>query len=131
MSRTVPGEPHSDEFRVEAETTGSHAVVTVVGEIDAYTAPALRSKLLELAGSGVERVVIDLRRVEFIESVGLGTLVAARKRMHAGDKTICLVVGEDQRRVRTPLEITRLDHVFPIHATLDAAVKDCLSETAA
>lgn len=120
-----------DDFSVKAESCGSHAVVVVIGEIDVATAPLLKKKLLELVATGVSRVVVDLRQVTFIESVGLGTLVAARKELCAGDKNLCLVIGEHQSKVRAPFEITRLDRVFPIHPTLEAAIEDCLSESAA
>lgn len=120
-----------DGFEVEAHVAGVHAVVAVTGEIDAVTAPILKDKLMELVATGVERVVVDLTLVTFIESVGLGTLVAARKRLAAGDKNLCLVIGDHQRNIRVPFEITRLDNVFPIHSTREAAVDDCLSEPAA
>ncbi|HUR17364.1 MAG TPA: STAS domain-containing protein [Acidimicrobiales bacterium] len=120
-----------DGFGVEAEVVGTQAVVVVTGEIDALTAPALNAKLLELAETGVERVVVDLQGVTFIESVGLGTLVAARKRLGTGDKTVCLVIADHQVNVRRPFEITRLDEVFPIHPTREAAIDACLTEPAA
>ncbi|HUP68938.1 MAG TPA: STAS domain-containing protein [Acidimicrobiales bacterium] len=120
-----------DGFKVEAEVKGAQAVVTVAGEIDAATAPILKQRLLALVDTGVERVVVDLREVTFIESVGLGTLVAARKRLAAGDRNLCLVIGDDQVKIRAPFEITRLDDVFPIHPTLEAAIEDCLTEPAA
>lgn len=120
-----------DEFEVSAEVDGAHAVVVVTGEIDAVTTPMLKEKLMKLVATGVERVVVDLTSVTFIESVGLGILVAARKRLAAGDKNLCLVIGDNQRNIRVPFEITRLDQVFPIHPTREAAVQDCLSEPAA
>lgn len=120
-----------DGFKVEAEVIGSQAVVAVAGEIDAATAPILKEKLLALVETGVERVVVDLTEVTFIESVGLGTLVAARKRLVAGDKSLCLVIADHQVNIRGPFEITRLDEVFPIHATREAAIEDCLTEPAA
>lgn len=120
-----------DDFEVTVEACGSHAVVVVKGEIDVATAPLLKRSLVELVATGVARVVVDLRGVSFIESVGLGALVSARKELFAGDKNLCLVIAENQSRIRSPFEITRLDLVFPIHATLEAAVEDCLSESAA
>ena len=57
--------------------------------------------------------------------------MAARKRLAAGDKSLCLVIGEDQARIRVPFEITRLDDVFPIHPTREAAIEACLTEPAA
>lgn len=118
-------------FEVDAVASGPHAVVVVRGEIDAHTAPALRERLLALVTDGIDRLVVDLRNVEFIESVGLGTLVAARKRLRPYDKSLCLVLGPEQSVLRRTFEITGLDKVFPIHPTVEAAVEDCLREPAA
>lgn len=120
-----------DGFKVEAEVMGSHAVVAVAGEIDAATAPILKEQLLALVETGVAQIVVDLSEVTFIESVGLGTLVAARKRMVAHDRNLCLVIADHQVNIRGPFEITRLDDVFPIHSTREAAISDCLTEPAA
>jgi anti-sigma B factor antagonist len=118
-------------FEVGAVTTGPHAVVTVRGELDAHTAPMLKERLLGLVDEGIDRMVVDLREVTFIESVGLGTLVAARKRLRQSDKSLCLVIAGEQSVLRRTFEITGLDKVFPIHATVEAASADCLQEPAA
>lgn len=114
-----------------SERMGSHAIVTVAGEIDAYSAPALRHELRSLTDGGVERMVLDLRDVTFIDSTGIGTLVMVKKSLGAADKTMCLVVGENQGTVRRVFEITSVDRVMPIHPTVEEAVTDCLGEPAA
>ena len=118
-------------FHVDAVASGPHAVVAVRGEIDAHTAPALKERLLDLVAGGIDRLVVDLREVTFIESVGLGTLVAARKRLRPFDKSLCLVLDPSQKVLRRTFEITALDKVFPIHPSVEAAVEDCLKEPAA
>jgi anti-sigma B factor antagonist len=118
-------------FEVDAVASGPHAVVVVKGEIDAHTAPQLKERLLDLVAGGIDRLVVDLRGVTFIESVGLGTLVAARKRLRPFDKSLCLALGPEQSVLRRTFEITALDKVFPIHPTVEAAVEDCLQEPAA
>jgi anti-sigma B factor antagonist len=118
-------------FEVEAVASGTHAVVVVRGEIDAHTAPAMRDRMLDLVSQGVDRLVVDLREVGFIESVGLGTLVAVRKRLRPSDKCLCLVLDPQQAVLRRTFEITGLDKIFPIHPSLDDAVEDCLREPAA
>lgn len=118
-------------FDIDAVASATHAVVVVRGEIDAHTAPRLKDRLMELVTDGVDRVVIDLRQVQFIESVGLGTLVAVRKRLRPADKSLCLVLGDDQGVLRRTFEITGLDKIFPIHADVETAVEDCLREPAA
>jgi anti-sigma B factor antagonist len=118
-------------FQIEHVVSGQHAVVTVRGEIDAHTAPGLREHLLLLVEQGADRLVLDLREVTFIESVGLGALVATRKRLRPSDKSLCLVLGVEQTVLRRTFEITGLTKVFPIHPTVEAAVEDCLQEPAA
>jgi anti-sigma B factor antagonist len=120
-----------EDFTVKAEALGPHAIVTVAGEIDASTAPMLRAEFLALVDSGVDRLVVDLRGVTFIESVGLGTLVAARKRLRRFDRSLCLVLDDSQRSLYRTFEITGLTKVFPIHPTVEAAVEDCLDGSAA
>ena len=118
-------------FEIDAVASGTHAVVVVRGEIDAHTAPSLKERLLGLVTDGIDRAVVDLREVTFIESVGLGTLVAVRKRLRPSDKSLCLVLSPDQTVIRRTFEITGLDKVFPIHPDVEAAVTDCLQEPAA
>ena len=118
-------------IEIDAVASGPHGVVVVRGEIDAHTAPQLKERLLDLITEGIDRVVIDLREVTFIESVGLGTLVAVRKRLRPSDKNVCLVIGPDQTVIRRTFEITALDKVFPIHPDVETAVEDCLREPAA
>jgi anti-sigma B factor antagonist len=118
-------------LEIDAIASGNHAVVEVRGELDAHTSPALKERLIQLVADGIDRVVVDLRGVTFIESVGLGTLVAVRKRLRPSDKSLCLVMDESQGVLRRTFEITGLDKVFPIHPSVQAAVEDCLQEPAA
>ena len=119
------------EFGVEAVRSGTQAVLSVWGEVDAHTAPRMREKILSLVVEGVDRLVIDLTRVSFMDSSGLGTIVAAKKRLQVGDKSLCLVLGPDQTMMHRLFDITGLNQVLPIHDSVDAAVEDCLSDPAA
>jgi len=96
---------------------------------------ARRSTLpLALSGSdgnqtidaGSRRLVVDLRQVSFIDSVGLGVLIGVRRRLlaHTGhDGSLQLVCAEGL--VLRVLRLTSLDGVFPVHATLaDALGRD-------
>ena len=55
-------------------------IVSLNGELDAYTAPDFRDTLVEIVEGGVSWVIADLTSVEYIDSVGLGILVGAAKR---------------------------------------------------
>ena len=123
--------PAANQFRVESVRDERHAVVQVAGELDALTAPRLHDELVALANDGVERVVLDLRRLSFVDSFGLGVIVSARRRLNPQGNSLCLVADDDQSTLRRVLEITGLDQVLPVHATVADAVEDCLAEPAA
>jgi anti-sigma B factor antagonist len=95
-------------------------VLSVRGEVDVYTAPRLREKLVELVSQGHHQVVVDLESVDFLDSTGLGVLVGGLKRLrsHEGDLTLVCT----QHRILKVFEITGLTKVFSIHDTVDAAV---------
>ncbi|MGH9164658.1 MAG: STAS domain-containing protein [Acidimicrobiales bacterium] len=99
---------------------GPMTVLSVRGEVDVYTAPRLREKLVELVGQGKHQIVIDLEAVEFLDSTGLGVLVGALKRLRSHDGDLSLVCT--QHRILKVFEITGLTRVFTIHDSVDAAV---------
>ncbi len=96
-----------------------YAMLSVEGEVDVYTAPILRQKLGELADRrGLSRIVVDLESVEFLDSTGLGVLVAALNRARRQDGDVELICS--RRRILRVFEITGLTKVFTIHESLDA-----------
>ena len=93
-------------------------VVSARGELDVATVPQLAAALGGL-GEDVARVVVDLADVTFVDSSGLGALIAARVRP-GGARTVAIV--SDRPAVVRAFAITSLDSIFPIHSTLDAAL---------
>ncbi len=120
-----------EEFRIDAVRDERHAVIVIVGELDAATAPLLRDELMSLSSDGIERVVLDCRALAFVDSFGLGVIVSAKKRLSQSGNSLCIVAGEGQRTLRRLLDITGLDRLLPVHATVADAVDDCLAEPAA
>ena len=96
------------------------SVLAVTGEVDVYTAPRLREKLVELVSQGKYRIVVDLEKVDFLDSTGLGVLVGGLKRLRSHDGDLLLVCT--QHRILKVFEITGLTKVFSIHDSVDAAV---------
>jgi anti-sigma B factor antagonist len=95
------------------------SVLTVRGEVDVYTAPRLRERLVELAGEGHYRVIVDLEGVDFLDSTGLGVLVGGLKRLRSHDGDLQLVCT--QHRILKVFEITGLTKVFSIFDSVAAA----------
>lgn len=63
----------------ESVYADSETVLTVKGEIDVYTAPKLREKLLSLCEREGHKVVVDLSEVSYMDSTGLGVFIGAYK----------------------------------------------------
>jgi anti-sigma B factor antagonist len=109
------------EFSVETASLGDNAfVVTLTGEVDLYTSPALEQALDGAVGLGGTSVALDLAKVSFVDSTVLETLLRYHERLF--DLGGRLVLVTDDRRVLRTFEITGLDHVFTIEGRLaDAA----------
>ena len=74
-------------FHLESITAGADcAVLRVAGEVDVYTAPQLRERVIGLLAGGVRHIVADLREVDFLDSTGLGALVGSLRRNVAATK---------------------------------------------
>ena len=95
-------------------------MLEVGGEVDLSTAPALRSRVEELIRDGVRRLLVDLERVDFLDSSGLSALVTALKVMQEVDGRMALVCTRDA--VLKVFTVTGLDRVFSIHASVPEAV---------
>jgi anti-sigma B factor antagonist len=101
-------------------------IVDVEGEIDVYTAPRLRELLIDLVNNGNHQIVVNMEKVEFLDSTGLGVLVGGLKRVRAHDGSLDLVCT--QERILKIFRITGLTKVFGIHDTVDEAIEHRKSE---
>ena len=108
------------ELGLDVTESDGATVLAVRGEVDVYTAPRLREKLVELVAQGRYTIVVDLEAVDFLDSTGLGVLVGGLKRVRSHDGDLILVCTH--QRILKVFEITGLTKVFTIHDSLDAAV---------
>jgi anti-sigma B factor antagonist len=100
---------------------GDWTVVDVAGEVDVFTAPKLREHIIDLVGQGKTRIVVNLERVEFMDSTGLGVLVGGLKRIKEQDGALALAAPTPP--VMRLLTITGLTQVFAVHETVDTALR--------
>jgi anti-sigma B factor antagonist len=112
MTTTSPGAGDQGNLDLSTELTGDSAVVTLRGEVDVYTAPAVREELYRLVDGGTRRIALNLRGMDFIDSSGLGVFVGVLKRVReaSGD----LELRALQPAARKVFEITGLTQVFSV-----------------
>jgi len=80
----------------ETARAGEETALLVNGDVDAYTSPDLRRAILDLADTGVRRILVDLRRAGFLESTGLGVLVGCRASLAARGIDLIVQPRSDQ-----------------------------------
>jgi anti-sigma B factor antagonist len=103
-----PVEPHS-RLQMWVDDSPARVVIRLAGEIDLATVPQLRQVLDAHARSG-QTMVIDLRGIEFIDSMGLAALVRVRHRAVARGARLELVAPPET--VYKVFTLTRLDQLF-------------------
>lgn len=111
--------PLADAMTTSVSVHDDATVLTVAGEVDLATAPALESAIEATLGGRPAALIIDLLQVSFLASAGMAALVAAHQR--AGSATSIVLVAEGPATSRQ-LKLTNLDQVFALHPTLDAAL---------
>jgi anti-sigma B factor antagonist len=105
---------------LDSRPEGKWMVVDVKGEVDVYTAPKLREKIVDLVTQGSHEIIVNLEGVEFLDSTGLGVLVGGLKRVKSHDGTMALVCTKP--KILKVFSITGLSKVFPIFDTVQEAV---------
>lgn len=109
---------------LEVQTRQAENGVTVLaptGRLDVAGAPALKDAIgVVINDDGSPRVVIDMEGVSFVDSTGLGSVIAALKQIRGRQGELRLAAPNQQ--VRVVLELTTLDRVFPYYATVEEAL---------
>ena len=98
------------------------AVVRVEGRLNMVAAPELRDVVGQAVASGRTRVVVDLAGVEFMDSSGLGALIASLKaaRQAGGD----LRIAAANEQVALVLKLSNLDRILKPYPDADAAFSE-------
>lgn len=107
---------------IEAERVGSNLIVTIEGELDLETSPQFRSFVEEKLDQyqTIKHLVLDLKKVNFIDSSGLGVILGRFKRIsQAGGKLSAINVSEQVRRI---FELSGLLKIMDIYADRRQAV---------
>jgi anti-sigma B factor antagonist len=97
-------------------------VLQPTGRLNMVAAPALKSMIADSVAQGRDRIVVDFSDVVFIDSSGLGALIAGLKatRQAGGD----LRIAQVPEQVMTVLRLTNLDRVLRAHRTVADASHD-------
>jgi anti-sigma B factor antagonist len=111
---------------VQSRKEGDATVVAVSGEVDLYSSPKMRDAVINSVSKKSPHVVVDLSGVSYMDSSGIATLVEAlqaTKRVKGR-----LVLAGLTERVREVFELARLESVFELKDTVEAALEGGAAE---
>jgi anti-sigma B factor antagonist len=108
-----------DQLSVTVSSERGVTIAAVTGAIDMSTVAALRERLFRLADGG-QPLIIDLNRVTFIDSTGLGVLIGTARRAAVHGVSVHAICSRPQ--TRKLLWLTGVDRRIPLSATLDGAL---------
>jgi anti-sigma B factor antagonist len=107
-------------MKLEKRAVGAAAILVLSGEVDLRHSPSLRKSLMEVM---LEKcpVAVDMSGVEYIDSSGIAGLVEAYQMARKnGTRFVLAAISDPVRRV---LQLARLDRVFTIADTVEAALE--------
>jgi len=109
------------EFSIhDRRLDGDTHVVEVLGEVDLFTAPEFKERVMAPIAANVERVVVDLAGATFIDSSSLGVLIGAHRRLRGRGGR--LLIACDRAAILKTFRVTGLDGVFTVAPTVDEAL---------
>ena len=106
-------------FTIEDIDDGVLVTVTE-SRLDAAQAIRFKDRLREVVGRHGPRIVLDLGAVEFMDSSGLGAVLAIRRNLPATHRIELAALTPNVDRV---IRLTRMETIFTIHPTVKAATR--------
>jgi len=107
-------------MNLNREKINGYTVLFIQEErVDAHNSGDLKEAILRLIEQGEVNIIVQLERVRFIDSSGLGALLSGYK--NATAKSGKLALANMQQQVLSMFELTRLNRVFDIYADLNEA----------
>jgi|SRR5690625_2218760 len=103
-------------LEIDVVEEGAYHVVKLNGEIDVYTAPKLKEKIIPLTEKEGNKVKIDLKNTYYLDSTGLGVFISAYKSTKKNNSELKLIHVRDR--------VLRLFKVTGLHEIMDLDVEE-------
>ena len=105
-------------LRGTREVKDSYQIFRLTGLLDAFSEPTFRKVLLDYIADSPASVLLDLSKIDFLDSSGLGALVQLAKQAKNEKGTLQIVTNP---RVTQTVKLVRLEKFLPLHTNLKEA----------
>ena len=106
---------------MDIKSEGSYLIVSLNGDFDIENSQTLKTEVRKKISAENPNVVIDLSNVNYIDSSGLGTLIAIQKDARFNGGSLSIVGASEQ--IKRVMKMTNLDKLFDFYNSLDEVVK--------
>ncbi|HNR87492.1 MAG TPA: STAS domain-containing protein [Spirochaetota bacterium] len=107
-------------MEIEFRDMGEHKIIQVNGEVDLYNVSELKKALFSVTDGTSRSVIVDMKNVNYMDSSGIGALVAGQKKMKAHNGRFGLLnIHEDVLNI---LKLATLDRFFKIYEGEDELI---------
>jgi len=107
-------------MEIRASERDGISILEVIGRLTAVSSSSLKSEFKKQIDGGIKTIVIDMGKMDFIDSSGLSSLISGLKQCRevGGSLRLCCLTDQTMK----VLQITLLNRVFPIFSTIDEAL---------
>ncbi|WP_058998029.1 STAS domain-containing protein [Leptolyngbya sp. NIES-2104] len=102
----------------------TYQLFRLVGQLDAFSEPTFRKVLTKCVEDGPKHVILDLSKIDFVDSSGLGALVQVAKKAQQAEGTLQIVTNA---RVTQTVKLVRLEQFLALQPSVDQAIENVQS----
>jgi anti-anti-sigma factor len=107
-------------LRGTREVRDNYQLFRLTGLLDAFSEPAFKKVTVKCAEEGPKHLILDLSKIEFVDSSGIGALVQLVKKAQSLEGTVQVVTNP---RVTQTVKLVRLEQFLSLQPSVDAAIE--------
>jgi anti-anti-sigma factor len=111
-------------LRGTREVKDNYQLFRLTGLLDAFSEPTFRKVMAKCVEEGPKHVVLDLSKIDFVDSSGLGALVQIAKQAQTASGTLQIVTN---LRVTQTVKLVRLEKFLALQTSVEAAIENTKS----
>lgn len=108
-------------LRGNLDVQESYQIFHLTGLLDAFSEPTFRKVIGKHIEDGPKHIILDLSKIDFIDSSGLGALVQLAKQAQAAEGTLQIVSNP---RVTQTVKLVRLEKFLALQSSVEAALEN-------
>ncbi len=113
--------PLTVSLRGNLDVQESYQIFHLTGLLDAFSEPTFRKVIGKHIEDGPKHIILDLSKIDFIDSSGLGALVQLAKQAQAAEGTLQIVSNP---RVTQTVKLVRLEKFLALQSSVEAALEN-------